>query len=355
MSELCGHFIGVMIVVIMLVFIGIWIWAWLPHHKNEFDELARLPLDEDEAMSGFWSVWVMVLACVTAAVSLFLFVWGIRMRIPTDARRHHRSRVGARRAARRRCVRCHCGGSLISVGTFLFAVGYLVLYPGFGSFGGKLGWTSQGQHATQCRRQRCKARSAAWRPCARSTSNSWRRTRTRSPSVIASISTTAPPATAATALGNHAVGAPDLTDADWLYGGDGEAILTSILDGRNGVMPPLGAALGHNGANAVASYVVSQSGTQAPPDQVAAGKAHFDALCAACHGADGRGNPALGAPNLFDKRLALRRQHRKRRGQRAQGAQRRDAGLAPAPHRRRGAADHRVGDRAGRARARRAQ
>ncbi len=65
-------------------------------------------------------------------------------------------------------------------------------------------------------------------------------------------------------------------------------------------MPPLGPALGHNGTNAVASYVVSRSGTHAPPDQVAAGKAHFDALCAACHGADGRGNPALGAPNLFD-------------------------------------------------------
>ena len=47
MSELYGHLIGVMIVLMMLVFIGIWIWAWLPQHKNEFDDLARLPLDED--------------------------------------------------------------------------------------------------------------------------------------------------------------------------------------------------------------------------------------------------------------------------------------------------------------------
>ena len=47
MSELYGHFIGVVIVVIMLTFIGIWIWAWLPHHRNEFTEMARLPLDED--------------------------------------------------------------------------------------------------------------------------------------------------------------------------------------------------------------------------------------------------------------------------------------------------------------------
>ena len=48
MSEFYGHFIGVLIVLIMLTFIGIWIWAWLPHHRDEFAELARLPLDEDE-------------------------------------------------------------------------------------------------------------------------------------------------------------------------------------------------------------------------------------------------------------------------------------------------------------------
>ena len=48
MSEFYGHFIGVLIVLIMLTFIGIWIWAWLPQHRDEFAELARLPLDEDE-------------------------------------------------------------------------------------------------------------------------------------------------------------------------------------------------------------------------------------------------------------------------------------------------------------------
>ena len=48
MSELAGHLIGVMIVLMMLVFIGIWIWAWLPHHKREFDALAKLPLEDGE-------------------------------------------------------------------------------------------------------------------------------------------------------------------------------------------------------------------------------------------------------------------------------------------------------------------
>ena len=48
MSDLAGHFIGVMIVALLVVFIAIWIWAWLPHHKNVFNDLARLPLDDDE-------------------------------------------------------------------------------------------------------------------------------------------------------------------------------------------------------------------------------------------------------------------------------------------------------------------
>jgi cytochrome c oxidase cbb3-type subunit IV len=48
MNALWGHFIGVIIVILTLTFIGIWIWAWLPHHRQNFDALARLPLDEDE-------------------------------------------------------------------------------------------------------------------------------------------------------------------------------------------------------------------------------------------------------------------------------------------------------------------
>jgi cytochrome c oxidase cbb3-type subunit 3 len=100
--------------------------------------------------------------------------------------------------------------------------------------------------------------------------------------------------------GNRTIGAPDLTDADWLYGGSGETILASINDGRTGAMPPLLGALGHNGVNEVAAYVVSIRGTQVPPEMSAAGKVRFQQLCAACHGVEGRGNPALGAPDLTD-------------------------------------------------------
>jgi len=95
-------------------------------------------------------------------------------------------------------------------------------------------------------------------------------------------------------------GFPNLTDGDWLHGGTPEIIKTTLVNGRNGLMPPMAAAVGTaDDVKNVANYVLSLSGS--PHDSVRAnlGKAKFG-VCAACHGADGKGNYALGAPNLTD-------------------------------------------------------
>ena len=249
-------------------------------------------------MSGFWSVWVMVLACVTAGVSLALFLWALWMRIPTveDGTTGHVWAHGVLREAARPLP---WWWVLISAGAFLAGATYLVLYPGFGSNAGRLAWTSEAEH------QRNAAATYALLEARLAPLRELSIEQLAGHDAAVGIGhrlylDNCAACHGPEALGNHAIGAPDLTDADWLYGGDTQTILTSILDGRNGVMPPLAGALGHNGVNEVAAYVVSASGTQVPPDWVAAGKARFDALCTACHGADGRGNPALGAPNLFD-------------------------------------------------------
>ena len=72
-----------------------------------------------------------------------------------------------------------------------------------------------------------------------------RRTRRRWPSGRSCSSTTARSATRRTPRGS--TGFPNLTDNDWLYGGDPETIKATITNGRNGIMPPLGAALGERG------------------------------------------------------------------------------------------------------------
>jgi cytochrome c oxidase cbb3-type subunit 3 len=97
-----------------------------------------------------------------------------------------------------------------------------------------------------------------------------------------------------------AIGFPSLRDNDWLYGGTPEAITTTILDGRSGTMPGWKAALGEQGVKEVTAYVISLSGRDADAALVSAGQQHFATYCAACHGADGKGNQTLGAPNLTD-------------------------------------------------------
>jgi cytochrome c oxidase cbb3-type subunit 3 len=96
-------------------------------------------------------------------------------------------------------------------------------------------------------------------------------------------------------------GFPNLADDDWLYGGDPATIEATITGGRNGVMPPLGAMLGEDGVKNAAHYVLSLSGSEHDAALAAKGKQTFATICAACHGQDGKGNTALGAPNLTDR------------------------------------------------------
>jgi cytochrome c oxidase cbb3-type subunit 3 len=96
-------------------------------------------------------------------------------------------------------------------------------------------------------------------------------------------------------------GFPNLRDHDWLYGGEPDTIQQTILDGRNGVMPAWEQVLGGEaGVSDVAEYVLSLSGRKVDAAAAARGKEKFATYCVACHGPDGKGNHAMGAPNLTD-------------------------------------------------------
>ncbi|MCX7238300.1 cytochrome-c oxidase, cbb3-type subunit III [Polynucleobacter sp.] len=97
-----------------------------------------------------------------------------------------------------------------------------------------------------------------------------------------------------------AKGFPSLTDGDWLYGGSPENIKTTLINGRAGVMPPF-PQLDSKQIVDVANYVRSLSGLPADDLKAARGADVYKSNCAACHGPEGKGNIALGAPNLTDK------------------------------------------------------
>ena len=182
--------------------------------------------------------------------------------------------------------------------TIFFGAGYLILYPGLGSYAGKLGWRSVGQYE-----QELKKADDEFGPIFAKYQSQDLKTVAADPQAHAVgerlFLTYCAQCHGSDARGNK--GFPNLTDNDWLHGGDPETIKTTIMNGRHGMMPPMGAAIGgEKDIENVAHYVLSLSDSAHDPIKAAFGKEKFGA-CAACHGADGKGNQAIGSANLTDK------------------------------------------------------
>jgi cytochrome c oxidase cbb3-type subunit III len=179
--------------------------------------------------------------------------------------------------------------------TILFAFVYLALYPGLGAFQGLLGWTSRGAYASEKQTM-----DSAVEPVFAKYRSMDLRKVAADPEAHAMgerlFLNYCAQCHGSSAQGG--VGFPNLTDNEWLYGGEPETIEQSITNGRMGVMPALGAVLGPEGVKDVVAYVRSLSGL--PHDTLAAqlGKPLFAQNCAACHGAEGKGTTAIGAPDL---------------------------------------------------------
>jgi cytochrome c oxidase cbb3-type subunit III len=181
--------------------------------------------------------------------------------------------------------------------TVVYSLIYLVIYPGLGNYQGKFGWTQvkQFEQETDSANQALKPRYAKFvtMPVTMLASN---------PEAKA-IGERLFMNNCAQCHGSDARGSrgfPNLTDREWLYGGSHEKILETITNGRNGMMPPMAAMVGsEEDVKNVANYVLSLSGSMYDSGRAGLGKAKF-AGCAACHGAEGKGNQAIGAPNLSD-------------------------------------------------------
>ncbi len=181
--------------------------------------------------------------------------------------------------------------------TVFFALGYLAVYPGLGTYQGVFGWSSKGQYEGEMQQSEAQyapvfakfqgqdVKAVAADPEARKTGERLFLTY------------------CAQCHGSDARGAkgfPNLADNDWLWGGMAEQIKTSILEGRQGTMPPH-AQLGAETIKDLANYVRSLSGLTSDSARAQRGKEAFTtAGCIGCHGPDARGMQAVGAPNLTD-------------------------------------------------------
>ena len=188
--------------------------------------------------------------------------------------------------------------SWLFVITVIFALVYLALYPGLGSFKGVLGWTSVGQYNTERERmdatvQPMYAKYQGMDVKALAADKQAMETGKRLYLTYCMQCHGAD--------GRGAKGFPNLTDSDWLYGGEPEQIKQTIAEGRMGVMPAH-AQLGADTVKDLANYVRSLSGLPNDSVRAAKGKEAFtSAGCVGCHGMDAKGMQAIGAPNLTDK------------------------------------------------------
>jgi cytochrome c oxidase cbb3-type subunit 3 len=181
--------------------------------------------------------------------------------------------------------------------TVVFALVYLALYPGLGNFKGLLGWTQINQYE----REVAKAEQEFGPLFAKYQSTDLETLSQDDKAMRLGqrlFSNNCAICHGSAATGSY--GFPNLTDNDWLYGGETDHIKTTVMNGRTAGMPAWGASLGEQGINDTAQYVLSLSGRESNPEAVAKGKEIFAANCVACHGQDAKGSYLFGAPNLTD-------------------------------------------------------
>ncbi|QPL41653.1 cytochrome-c oxidase, cbb3-type subunit III [Pseudoalteromonas sp. A41-2] len=271
-------------------------------------------------MTSFWSIWVIVLTLACLAIIFGLLLWNLK------------NYTGVKEGE-------SCGHEFDGIeelnnplpkwwtymffATFVWSVYYLAAYPGLGNWEGLGKWTSSNQGITSLEESKMATEEALangenvqldqefiaaderFGPIFESFAKQDIESLVKDEKAL-EIGQRLFSQNCAQCHGSDARGGqgfPNLTDNDWLYGGSPDKIKETLLYGRVAAMPPWGDALGEQGIKEMTAHVLSLSGRTVNQKDAEAGAAKF-AMCAACHGADGKGSVAhnlpFGAPNLTD-------------------------------------------------------
>lgn len=248
-------------------------------------------------MSIFWNVWIIGLTSICLILVIWVLFANRKVAVHDDETPENRTTGHVYDGIEEYDNPLPKWWFQLFVGTLIFSGLYLVLFPGLGSYPGLLGWTQVNrlERAQTLAREEHEEQFTAY---------------LNTPIEELALDTAAMKMGARLFANNCTVchGAdgggnysyPDLTDKDWLYGGNPQDILHSIREGRRGSMPGFGSLLRAPQVLAVTEYVLSLSGEAHQADQLEEGEDVFLRNCAVCHGPDGLGNTLLGAPNLTD-------------------------------------------------------
>ncbi|BAC94438.1 cytochrome c oxidase, subunit CcoP [Vibrio vulnificus YJ016] len=273
-------------------------------------------------MTTFWSLWIIVITVGTLVGCAVLLYWCAKDKMGVEEGADMGHEYDGIRELNNPLPKWW---TYLFVGTFIFAAVYLTLFPGLGNFKGVLGWQSSDQTVRTVEESKQAIANAqsnkqlnqyakelddadayfgeAFRRLAFDDNGLRPIPAIAGDDEALKVGQRLFLQNCSQCHGSDARGQkgfPNLTDNAWLYGGEPQAIVTTIMHGRIGQMPAWKDALGEQGVEEVVSYVLSLSGRKVNAREAEAGKARF-VVCAACHGTDGKGNPAVGAPDLTDK------------------------------------------------------
>lgn len=248
-------------------------------------------------MSTFWSIWVSTLVLVVVFGCWWL-LYATRKSQTTDAETE-RTTGHSFDGIEEYDNPLPKWWFYLYVATCVFALGYLALYPGLGNYKGLLGWTSTNQWEAEVAAAEEKYGEIYAQygetPVVELAKND-------DAMKIGQRLFVNNCAVCHGSAGRGQVGFPNLTDDDWLWGGTPDAILETLHNGRQGNMPAKGVMpnMTSEQVDQVVNYVLSFSGREKDAAAAEAGKAVFAQACVACHGPEGKGMEAMGAPNLTD-------------------------------------------------------
>lgn len=265
-------------------------------------------------MTTFWSIWVIVLTIACLAICFGLLVWNLKNYVGVEENETCGHEFDGIEEINNPLPKWW---TIMFFATFVWGVVYLILYPGMGNFKGVLDWTSSNQGVLNIQESKdavianadkrvqldkeMEAAEERFGPVFQQFAKQDIKDLATNEEAL-EIGQRLFSQNCAQCHGSDARGGqgfPNLTDNDWLYGGSPEAIKQALLHGRVAAMPAWIDALGEDGVKEMTAYVLSLSGRTVNQKDAAAGQAKF-AMCAACHGMDGKGNYAFGAPNLTD-------------------------------------------------------
>lgn len=248
------------------------------------------------SMSAGWS-WYVIAVVVLNVVGCLWLIWWTAKRRPGDPGPTDTSHVWDENITEYNKPLPKWWNNLFYI-TIIFTVGYLAWFPGLGAFAGYSGWSSAKEHDAD-KADQDKKLAVAFAPYEGKAIDEIAKDDKALKLGKSIFSNNCATCHGSSAQG--AVGYPNLTDNIWHWGGEPDQILETVLNGRQAAMPAWESALGgKQGVTEVAVYLQSLRGEKVDTSLANAGKGKYDTICVSCHGPEGKGMQALGAPDLTD-------------------------------------------------------